>query len=615
METLSSETVRSQLVKILASEGFARNDRISSFLQFVVEQELSGSGHQLKESIIGVEVFGRRPDYDVRQDSIVRTEAAKLRTRLSKYYANGGAADELIIALPKGGYRPVFRNAEVSRGEAAAPRAPKRHWSRLRIPSVGIRAWVVIAVGLAIGLATLAWWRHLHKSEPIPIAVLPLINLSQDPANDYFADGLTDEIIRNLSIIDGLAVRSQTSSFAFKGKPQNVRDAGKQLDAEYILEGSVLRSGQRLRIDAQLVRVRDDSPIWSDKYDRELTDVFAIQDEISRGIVNSLRLKLKAGRRRYEASAEAYDLYLRARASGVLLPNGNRIVDLYEQAIAKDASFAPAYAALAAVYVYRTGEDRVDWTGPSRAEEMSRMHVVIDKAVTLDPLLAEGQEALGSVQARDAQWEQSEKSFRRAIELDPNSSSTRLHYAHNLLLPLGRIQEAITQSRVAEKTDPLSPEVRAGLAYALISAGRLDEASAECKKPCKGIQTSQERIDLLQGRINDTIPILEARVRERLRTNPQLARRDNVAEQLGYAYALAGRRDDAEKIVAGAPLFIEQATIFVALGDKDRAFEALDRAIAMGPVRIGRDLTRPEFAPLRSDPRLKTLRKKVGLPE
>src|SRR5262252_6679726 len=140
METLS-ETVRSQLVKILASEGFARNDRISSFLRFVVEQELSGSGNQLKESVIGVEVFGRRPDYDVRQDSIVRTEAGKLRTRLSKYYANGGVADELIIDLPKGGYRPVFRNAKVTREEAAASHLPKRQWTRLQIASVGIRAW------------------------------------------------------------------------------------------------------------------------------------------------------------------------------------------------------------------------------------------------------------------------------------------------------------------------------------------------------------------------------------------------------------------------------------------------------------------------------------------
>src|SRR5262249_45039483 len=203
-------------------------------------------------------------------------------------------------------------NAEVMKEETAAPRWPNRPWSRLRMPWTGIRVWVVLAVGcLAIGLAALAWWRLPPKAEPIPIAVLPLINLSPDPANDYFADGLTGEIIRNLSIIDGLAVRSQTSSFAFKGKPQNVRDAGKQLDAEYILEGSVLRSGQQLRINAQLVRARDDFPLWSGRYDRGLTDVFAIQDEISRGIVNSLRLNLTAGRRRYETSAEAYDLYLR----------------------------------------------------------------------------------------------------------------------------------------------------------------------------------------------------------------------------------------------------------------------------------------------------------------
>src|SRR5262249_37314093 len=269
-------------------------------------------GNQLKESVIGIEVFGRRPDYDVRQDSIVRTEAGKLRARLAKYYATEGAAGQVVIDLPKGGYRPVFRNPEVTREEAAASRWPKHRWRQLRMPWTGIRAWVVVAVGLAIGLATLAWWRLLHKSEPIPIAVLPLINLSPDPANDYFADGLTDEIIRNLSIIDGLAVRSQTSSFAFKGKPLNVHDAGKQLDAEYILEGSVLRSGQHLRIDAQLVRVRDDSSVWSEKYDKELTDVFAIQDEISRAVVNSLRLRLKVGRRRYETSPEAYDLYLRA---------------------------------------------------------------------------------------------------------------------------------------------------------------------------------------------------------------------------------------------------------------------------------------------------------------
>jgi TolB-like protein len=595
MEALSSEVVRSQLEKLLASEGFAHNDRLSGFLRFVVEQELSSHGDQLKESIIGVEVFGRRPDYDVRQDSVVRTEAAKLRTRLAKYYVAEGAADSLIIDLPKGGYRPVFqKNSALTGGAETGSPAPAVR--------PGFRWLAVGLAGLAVA-ATVVWWQLQHQNAPIPIAVLPLINLSQDPANDYFADGLTGEIIRNLSIIDGLAVRSQTSSFAFKGKPQKAGDAGKQLAADYIVEGSVLRSGQQLRINAQLIRARDDFPLWSAKYDRELTDVFAIQDEISRGIVNSLRLKLGRGRRRYETSTEAYDLYLRARAleSPSAIAGRNKNVGLYEQAIAKDPSFAPAYAGLAAGYAVRTGEDRVNWAGPDRAEEMSGMRVAAEKALQLDPLLAEAHEALGMVQARDAQWGQAEKSFRRALELEPGSSSTRMDYTLSLLMPLGRIQEAVAQARLAEKSDPLSPDVQRVLANALFSAGRLNEVAAHCQKPCV-------RALILQGRPAEAIPILEARFNGRLSAA-------GSGDLLGYAYARAGRREDAEKVAAIQPRPIEQAKIFVALGDKDRAFEALDRAIPLGPVRVGRDLTFPELAPLRGDPRLKALRKKVGLPE
>ena len=192
----------------------------------------------------------------------------------------------------------------------------------------------------------------------------------------WLADGLTDEIIRNLSIIDGLAVRSQTSSFVFKGKPRNIHDAGKQLDADYILEGSVLRIGQQLRINAQFVRVRDDFPLWSGKYDRELTDVFAIQEEISRGIVNGLRLKLGSGRRRYETNVEAYDLYLRARAraEGRLGLSGlESSIPFFEQTIVKDPAFAPAYAGLAVANAGLSGMDR--FNADQRSELISKMRV------------------------------------------------------------------------------------------------------------------------------------------------------------------------------------------------------------------------------------------------
>ena len=365
-----------------------------------------------------------------------------------------------------------------------------------------------------------------------------------------------------------------------------------------------------MRINAQLVRVRDDFPLWSGRYDRELTDVFAIQDEISRGIVNSLRLKLGRGRRRYETSAEAYDLYLRARAFEMqpALKGMVKSIGPFEQAIAKDPAFAPAYAGLADAYVALSGfesfdqADRADRdrADKDRANQMSKMRAAAEKALQLDPLLAEAHGALGMVYARDAQWEQSEKSFRRAVDLDPSGSVLRTQFVRDLLLPLGRIEEAVAQTRLAEKSDPLSPQVQSVLAQVLLIAGRLDEAATHCPKPCV------EAL-LLQGRAAEAIPILEARFHGDFSAPGSGA--------LGRAYALAGRRDDAERVATTQWRPIAQAGIFVALGDKDRAFEALDRAISLGPVRVGRDLTYPQFFLLRGDPRVKALRKKVGLPE
>ena len=406
--TLDEKIARQQLERVLSSVEFSRNERLSRFLRFVVERHLDGRENELKEAVIGIEVCRKR-DYDPKQDSVVRTEAGRLRARLAEYYAHEGSGDPVIIELPKGGYIPVFRQPEVR------PTADNNtRWSAPQL--------MAILVGLAVALAAVGWWRFQHRNRPIPIAVLPFSNLSQNPANDYFADGLTDELIRNLSIIDGLAVRSQTSSFTFKGKPQKAREAGKQLEADYILEGSVLRAGQQLRINAQLIRARDDFPLWAGKFDRELTDIFAVQEEISRGIVNSLRLKLGRGRRRYETSIEAYDLYLRARAVTIQrgIPGYDQSIGPFEQAIAKDPSFAPAYAGLAAAYAVRSNRFEFD-----RAGELTKMRAAAEKAIQLDPLSAEAHDALGMAQSRDAQWEQSEKSFRRAIELDPNGSESR----------------------------------------------------------------------------------------------------------------------------------------------------------------------------------------------
>jgi adenylate cyclase len=591
------QAVRRQLERILRSPGFARNDRLSRFLRFVVERHTEGRDHELKESVIAIEVFGRQPDYNPKHDAIVRIEAGRLRARLSEYYLGDGKRDALIIDIPRGGYIPVFRETES---------APENNHSAQRSPRSRLGARVGL-LGMALTLAATGLWWVQHKSAPIPIAVLPLNNLDPDPANDYFADGLTDEIIRNLSIIDGLAVRSQTSSFAFKGKPRNVRDAGEQLQADYILEGSVLRAGRMVRINAQLVRARDDFSLWSGRFDRELTDLLTIQDEISRSIVNSLRLKLGRGRRRYETSTEAYDRYLHARALAIHRGDSRvaETIASFEQSIALDASFAPAYAGLGRAAAIRSIEFMYDHP----PDELSKVRAAAERAIQLDPLLAEAHEARAMVQAREGQWEGAEKSFRRAIELDANGSSTYTDFAVFLLNALGRNKEALQQSRIAEKNDPLSSEVHRCLAIVLVSAGRFDEAAEQSlKMPPDSFRIPYlARARLGQGRVGEAIQLLAHDVdRTKLREEMGL---------LGYAYARAGRREEAEKLVAGQSDPNTQVLIYAGLGDKNRALQALDRFSVVGAQRLGMYLNYPELGLLRGDPRVKALRRKVGLPE
>ncbi|MBA2304742.1 MAG: hypothetical protein H0W08_19205, partial [Acidobacteria bacterium] len=341
METEESrrEAVRRELELVLASAGFSRNDRQTQFLRFLVERHLEGRDSELKESVIAVEVFGRDPGYDPKLDGIVRTEAMRLRARLDKYYAAEGSQDPLIIELPKGGYRPVLRQRLIAQPVGQPVGKIRSGWM----------AWVAAGLTAVAIAAGAAWWWARPGTVPVTVAVLPFENQDRDPASDYFADGLTDEIIRNLSVIEGLTVPSRTSSFALKGKRLNAVEAGKELGADYLVEGSVLHAGDRLRITVALVQVRDGSRPWSDRFDRKLTDVFAIQDEISNGIVNSLRLKLSPGRRRYETNLEAYDLYLRGRHTMTSFPAkgrflANRAVQYFEQAIEKDSNYAIAYA-------------------------------------------------------------------------------------------------------------------------------------------------------------------------------------------------------------------------------------------------------------------------------
>ena len=576
--------------RILSSPCFTQNDRLSKFLGLIVEWKLQGRSAELKESLLGVEVFDRKPGFNPRRDSIVRTEAAKLRERLARYYAEEGAGDPIRIDLPKGGYVPVFRRANTPQDAQTAK--PEFRWRFIT---------AAVAFMLAVGFG--AWLWAGHRRAPVRIAVLPLQYVGSNPVNTYYADGLTIEIIRDLSAIDGLAVRSQTSSFAFKGKPQNVREVGRELGVDYIVEGSVLDLGEQFSVNVQFVRVRDDSPLWSRKFDRAVTSDLIIQDEISGSVVNAVRLTLGRGRRRYETSREAYDLYIRAR--GLSMQHDldyQQSIPLLKQVIAKDAAFAPAYASLAAAYARRSNEYKSDI--PAEAREM---RAAAEQALRLDPLLPEAYDALGISYARDAQWKESEKSFRRAVELDSASSQTRCDFSYYLLVPLGRIAEAFDQLRLAEEADPLSEQVHFELGWFLMTAGRYKEAASYCEKlpPALPIRTTCIGETLLgQGRIEEAIRLFER--------SPQKSDRAN----LGYGYARSGRRTEAEKLaleVAARPL--QQAVIFAGLGDKERTLDALSRNAVVGPVRTAWILRLPALALVRGDPRVTLLRHRLGLPD
>jgi TolB-like protein len=591
--TPGNPTTREALERVLSSGCFARSEGLSRLLRYLVERQLEGKESELKETLIGVEVYGRKPDYDPKLDSTVRSEMTRLRARLTKYYSTEGSQDSLVIGLPKGSYVPNFRQSEPIH-PVKAPRARRR--------------WLAACVTGFAAAATIGGWWLLHRNQTIPIAVLPLVDASKDGAGEYIADGLTSEIISELSIIEGLTVRSQTSSFALKGKASGARDAGKQLAADYILEGSLIRDGSQLRIDARLIRTRDDVPIWSEKFEREWADALSVQDEISRGIVNSLRLQFGRGRRRYETNAEAYDLYLRARALAARrFPGDDEVIDLFEKAIAKDSSLAPAYAGLAGACAFRSLENTND---RDHAEKLSRMRAAAEKAIELDPLLAEAHSALGTAYARNAQWDQAESSLRRAIQIDPNLAIAHDNLALFFLFPLGRIEEAIREARTEVRLDPLSPMARYLLADTLISAGRYGEASIECEKLPAGFVYTGDclgRARLGQGRTTEALTALATA---------------NSWGYLAYAYERTGKRTELERLLADAPLahpqrrgHFQYALVYAGMKDKDRTIDQLERWTAVGPVRIGFTLASPEFAFVRADPRVKALRKKVGLPE
>jgi serine/threonine-protein kinase len=321
-------------------------------------------------------------------------------------------------------------------------------------------------------------------ADPEPsIAVLPFANLSADKENEYFSDGLAEEIINALTRIPGLKVTARTSAFAFRGKEQDIRRIAETLDVRTVLEGSVRRAGSRIRVSAQLISAADGYHLWSDRFDRELADVFVVQDEIASAIATALQVKLAprtAARVRYTPSLPGYEAYLRAgHESRKLTPEGlARAREWYEEAITRDPHFALAHTMFGFHFAQLANY------GLLRADEA--MPLVRDearKALEADPSLPDGHAMLGLVAAMyDYDWDEAARCFDLALACDPVPSRVRRYYALYYLLPIGRVDEAVDECARALREDPLDLLGRVRFAQCLEAAGRFDEASSELRR-------------------------------------------------------------------------------------------------------------------------------------
>ncbi|HET8549642.1 MAG TPA: tetratricopeptide repeat protein [Bryobacteraceae bacterium] len=490
--------MRRQLGRILASSGFVNSERMSRFLRFVVERTLAGRAGELKEYAIGVEVFDRRPDYDPRVDPVVRVEARRLRAKLEAYYEQ--AAGELRIELPKGSYVPVF--AEPPSGAAAlAAMAPER-------PG---------------------------------IAVLRFANLSRDPDTEYFSDGLTQELIHRLTAVERLKVVAWSTAAKIIGNERDAVASARQLGVSSVLVGSVRTNADRLRVMAQLIDTRDGAYLWSETYDRQVADVFAIQEEIAAAIVGTLRARLGVTGSIRPAqgtrNSEAYKLYLQGRHHWGKRSRAGlaRSVELFRAAIDADSGFAAAWAGLADAWTLFA-----DYGLAAPQDCIPRARQAAERALELDPMSAEAATSLGSIAVSfEWDWNKSEEYFRQAIRLNPGYATAHHWFGIDHLALNGRFVEAEDELRIAADLDPLSAIIREGMGMVAMLQGRNDEAM-RCYRQCLEIDPefhkaygAMGRAAIQQGRLDEAVSFLE-QARARLGDVP------SVLAALGQAHALLG---------------------------------------------------------------------------
>jgi len=565
-----AESIREELARISQSRAFSRSTRLLEFLKFTVNETLAGRQSALKEYSVGVEVYGRGPDFDPKADSIVRTEAARLRAKLDDYYSAEGKCSRTIIRYPKGGYAPIFEPGN----SAPAP------------------------------------------ANPLTLAVLPFVETGGIAENEYFADGLTDELIAALAAIDNLRVIARTSVFEFKGRASDVREIGRRLGADALVEGTIRTFGTRVRITAQLVDVATGSYRWSQTYEREWRDIFGIQAEITRAVASSLarKLRLEPAELLSQRDSEAHRLYLRGRYSfhKWTVDDVNQSLSWFRKALARDPNYVSAWSGIGdshCILAY--------WGVDAQANIRSACEA-LTRALQLDSHHAEAESVYaGYLASFEWQWNESERRFRSLIERGHTPSY--FMFAMLCLTPQSRLREASEWMKRALEIDPLFPGGHVHLGRILYLSGQYEEAVAQLENTLE-LNPDFREAHWQLALVHQAIGNYEQAMASFGRAMSEDADSPGAWGSIGNCYAVQGKIEEArryqrllEQHLGRGESAAAMALLRVGLGEFPQALDCLEECYSHRSPVLLRLKTDPRFSPLRNQERFRAILAKVGL--
>jgi serine/threonine-protein kinase len=587
--------VRQQLEKILRWEPFARADRLSRFLRFTVEQVLENPVPVLKEYVIALEVFDKPKDFDPRLDPIVRVEARRLRGRLREYYESAGKNDEVLIVFGRSGYTPAFTFRNL---KAVDPPPIFKHDAR---PPK----------------------QHFRASDPVALAVLPFLDLSPSNNQHNLCAGFAEELINVIARSPGLRVTSRTSTLQYEGRAFDLRLLGADLGVQCVLEGSLRKDGTRVRISVQLYSVSDGLEIWSQTYERELDDVFAIQEEIASAIARDLTTQLVKDEQpaalQAQTNVRAYRMYLRGlqhlrRADTA---DQDKALSLFERAILQDPDFPAPHAGLANAYAF------LAWFCEMLpSEAWPKAEASAQRALLLDPSRGGIRAIVGCSRALfHWKWEEAGREFREAVDRNPSDPLPRQWYACAYLAPHRRLDEALAEMHQAQALQPLSPAIQCHAGLIHFYRGEYEDAKELCRSALE-IEPGFWPAHWILGRTclaeDNLTAALDAFAIAERGCGTGMA----MSGYTGYCYARQGKAEQAMGLAENirklsvstyiSPLHL--ARIYLGLGQTAKALEMMESACSLKCVRLGEILVDPLYQRLRWEARFESVVRTIGLP-